>query len=548
MIAEAALDPAELRKARGAFFTPSGMVGLVVDWAIQNPGDTVLEPSCGEADFLLAAGLRLQALGADGALDRQLCGIEVHADSAAAARRRLAEHGLRPTIHIGDFFDVDPVEPIDVVIGNPPYVRYQAFTGGPRAKAQAAALEAGVRLSGLASSWAAFVVRSGQLLAPDGRLGLVLPAELLSVNYAAAVRRYLMERFARVELVVFDERVFPGVAEEVVLLLASGEGPTEEVFVKRVRNVADLSSPPLASWRPGQPGDKWTPVLVPRRALCPFISAVTDGFTALESWGSTDLGAVTGANSYFALSSAETQRLGLDPGDLLAVSPPGSRHLRHLRFTGRDWERMRDAGAQVYLFYPRTGPLSHAATNYIDRGAGKGVPNAYKCRVRHPWWRVPVVAPPDLFLTYMNHTTARLVANDVGLTYLNSVHGVRLRSEVRELGTELLPLATLNTMTMLGAELVGRSYGGGVLKLEPKEADRLPVPSVATLQAARPLLLEASAEVERLLVAGRWEQARDLVDDVLLRRTMNIDQASIEVVRDAHRALMGRRASRARAA
>jgi adenine-specific DNA-methyltransferase len=39
----------------------------------------------------------------------------------------------------------------------------------------------------------------------------VLPAELLSVNYAAPVRRYLTERFAHVRLVLFDERVFPGV-------------------------------------------------------------------------------------------------------------------------------------------------------------------------------------------------------------------------------------------------------------------------------------------------------------------------------------------------
>jgi adenine-specific DNA methylase len=548
MIAEAPLDPAELRKARGAFFTPPRMVEMIVDWAVQNPTDTVLEPSCGEAEFLLAAGRRLRALEADWPLDHQLCGIEVHADSAAAARRVLVNHGLRPTIHVGDFFDTDLGEPVDVVIGNPPYVRYQAFTGAARAKAQAAALEAGVRLTGLASSWAAFVVRSGQLLAPDGRLGLVLPAELLSVNYAAEVRRYLMERFARVELVVFDERVFPGVAEEVVLLLASGQGPTEEVLVKQVRNLADLSSPPLAGWAPGRPADKWTPVLLPRRALRPYTSAVTDGFAALESWGSTDLGAVTGANAYFALSSAEAQRLDLDPSDLLAVSPPGSRHLRHLRFAQRDWERMRDEGAQVYLFYPRTGPLSPAVTNYVDRGAGEGVPDAYKCRVRRPWWRVPVVAAPDLFLTYMNHTTARLVANEAGVTYLNSVHGVRLRSKVRELGTELLPLATLNTVTMLGAELVGRSYGGGILKLEPTEADRLPVPSVATLQAARPLLLEATSAAERLLVAGRWEQARHLVDDILLHRTMNLDPKKVEVMRDAHRALMARRTSRARAA
>src|SRR5664280_613863 len=49
------------------------------------------------------------------------------------------------------------------------------------------------------SSWAAFTVHAAEFLRPGGgRLGLVLPAELLTVNYAAEVRRYLMARFGRV--------------------------------------------------------------------------------------------------------------------------------------------------------------------------------------------------------------------------------------------------------------------------------------------------------------------------------------------------------------
>lgn len=74
----------------------------------------------------------------------------------------------------------------------------------------------------LASSWAAFTVHAALYLHPGGRMGLVLPAELLSVNYAAEVRRFLLESFERVELVLFTERVFPGVLEDVVLLLAEG--------------------------------------------------------------------------------------------------------------------------------------------------------------------------------------------------------------------------------------------------------------------------------------------------------------------------------------
>jgi type I restriction-modification system DNA methylase subunit len=100
----------------------------------------------------------------------------------------------------GDFFLVPPTGSYDAVIGNPPYVRYQDFAGEARARSREAALRAGVPLTRLASSWAAFTVHGALFLKPGGRLGLVLPAELLSVNYAAEVRRFLMQRFARIRL------------------------------------------------------------------------------------------------------------------------------------------------------------------------------------------------------------------------------------------------------------------------------------------------------------------------------------------------------------
>ena len=93
---------------------------------------------------------------------------------------------------------------------------------------------------------------------------------------------------------------------------------------------------------------------------------------------------------------------------------------------------------------------SRAARAYLEHGERLGVPNAYKCRVRTPWWRTPLPAPPDLFFTYMNQATPQLAANPARLHYLNSVHGLYLTAEAAGLG-ELLALAALNSAAALSA-------------------------------------------------------------------------------------------------
>ena len=104
--------------------------------------------------------------------------------------------------------------------------------------------------------------------------------------------------------------------------------------------------------------------------------------------------------------------------------------------------------------------------------------------VRDLWWRTPIVPAPDLFVTYMNADTPRLASNEAGVHHLNSVHGLYLGPQVTGPAAELLSIASLNSMTLVGAETVGRAYGGGMLKLEPREADLLPIPTPGLVVSA----------------------------------------------------------------
>jgi adenine-specific DNA-methyltransferase len=546
-------DTAVLRKARGAFFTPTPIAEYVATWAVRSLEDTVLEPSCGEAAFLLAAADRRAKLAAaDGTPmnTAKLFGVELHAVSAATARGLLAATGDAAEVVSGDFFEFSREGTFDAVVGNPPYVRYQDFAGATRAASRAAALRGGVPLTGLASSWAAFTVHAAMQLKTGGRLGLVLPAELLTVNYASEIRRFLMERFATVDVVLFTERVFPEVLEEVVLLLADGhrEGPADHISFYQARNADDLADLSVArEWTPKHPNERWASALIPPAALSTYAGVLADGaYSALDVWGDTTLGMVTGNNKYFALSTARVRQLGLAQSDVIRLSPPGSRHLRGLSFSTAALNALERSGSAVWLFRPPREP-SRAARAYIAAGETAGVDRAYKCMVRTPWWRVPLVRPADLLLTYMNADTARITTNSATAHHLNSVHGVYLRPDMRAIGRSLLPIASLTTLTLLGAEVVGRAYGGGMLKLEPREADVLPVPSPAVVAAAAKPLAAVRGDVRRRLRAGRLADAALLVDDVILIGELGIARSEVAALREARRHLTIRRAERGKA-
>ncbi|KQO49547.1 HsdM family class I SAM-dependent methyltransferase [Methylobacterium sp. Leaf85] len=538
------------QKARGAFFTPPEVSRFIADWAIRSKGDRVLEPSCGDASFLLPSAARLKALGVSTrSLPRHLNGVEIHGPSVTGAQARLTAEGYDAAITEGDFFDQNPQPVYDAVIGNPPYVRYQHFSGAARAKSLRVALAHGVRLTSLASSWAAFTIHASEFLKDDGRLGLVLPAELMSVNYASEVRRFLLNRFAKVRLILFEQLLFPGVLEEVVLLLAEGRGTAQSFEVYQARDADSLANLDTSSWRGFVPaaGEKWTSALIQNGALEAY-RELTLGkhFTKLIEWGDTYLGSVTGNNDYFTLTAADAARLGLSKAELLRISPPGARHLRGLTFSERAWTELAKEGGRCYLFAPQASNPSKAAKAYIEAGEREGVHNAYKCRVRTPWWRVPLVAQPDLLFTYMNHDRPRLTTNEAGALVLNSLYGVKLRPELREVGKATLPIACLNTVTLLGSEVVGRAYGGGLLKHEPKEADLLPVPTPAVLAAAQG---ELELTVPQLAIALRQNnllKAVELVDAVILERHMKLDTDQLAQLRQAREALFQRRVMRGR--
>jgi adenine-specific DNA methylase len=536
------------QKELGAFYTPPEIARVLTDWALRNPDDITLDPSFGGLVFLEAARDRLEHLGAGGTeVANQIYGIDLDDDAHRAARER-EWLGLDPSNFVDrDFFSVEPGElpPVDALIGNPPYIRYQDFNGSA-ALARQVALRAGVRLTRLASSWAPFVIHATSFVAPGGRFAQVLPGELMHAQYAQEVVKFLRHEYERVFVAAFDERIFPGALEDVVLLFAEGRGAPGDagVCVIRCTTLDDVehrlelaSGSPNVQLASGQ--RRLLGQLLPAEAqlLYERLSTVS-GVRRLGAIASVDIGIVTGANEFFVLTEADAGELH---PDLVTPAVAKATQVAGARLSARDHrELLKDGQRGLMLVADMTASskMLRSIQAHVARGEAMGLDERYKCRIREPWWALPLPrqGAADLLLTYCSNEHPRLALNEAKALSTNTIHGVRISNDV---DGEALAAGFYNSLTLLSAELEGRSYGGGVLKLEPTEAEQLLLPPLSPELA---VLLPA---VDRAIRARDVEAAADLVDPVVLG-SLGLSTDEISVLRAARRQLQIRRKNRGR--
>lgn len=424
-------------------------------------------------------------------------GCELDAEHAAAARKR-APGAL---VHGGDFFAWadETNERFSAVVGNPPFIRYQGFSGAIRDRALRQAARFGAQLPALSSSWAPFVAASALLLEHGGRLAFVVPAEIGHASYAVPLIEALCSSFGEVVIVAIREKIFPTLSEDAWILYADGYGASTE-SVRLITLDRFVERGPLPR------GGRLVPLEALRRVrgrlrryLLP--ADVLEAYEQLEQsqhvmrFGDTSsvgIGYVSGANDFFHLRPSFVRKAGihrryLAPAVRRGASLPGT-----LALTERQVQRWIDDDEPVLLLRLSRDikELPRPIRQYLDSAEGREAREAYKCRVRDPWWAVPDVTVPDGFLTYMSGETVSLVRNQAGCVATNSVHVVKLkgRGSFRSLQT-----AFDSPLSRLSCEIEGHPLGGGMLKVEPREAQRLllPMPAIGDeIEAVSELLDE----------------------------------------------------------
>lgn len=529
-------------KLRGGYYTPDKISEFIAEWAIRETSDSVLEPSCGDGSFLSAITTRYRELGATGEqIHNNVLGVEL--DSTEAAKS--SQYGT--TVVCNDFFtyyqdNIEGQTQFDVIVGNPPFIRYQHFTEEYRKIAFALMNKHGFHPNRLTNIWLPFLMLSCKALKPTGRVGMVIPAELFQVDYAAEARQFLSTFFDKLTLVTFKRLVFDDIQQEVVLLLGERGCDKHGIRVVELDDIADLieqgqkclENTELKALDHSR--DKWVKYylsndelgLLKRLNSDPRIFDATDLFEV-------NVGLVSGENDFFVINHATVEEFNLQQSVIPIISR--SEQLKGVQLTNDDYNDLIELGKRVFFFAPGNeefDSLTDEQKAYIQWGEGKGFDKNYKCRIRPRWYHVSQTWCADAFLIRQAHLYPRMILNEKKALVTDTLHKVRFLDGVD--GRQVVA-AFLNTYTLALSETLGRSYGGGVLTFEPGEMRKIRIP----MQMAERLDLQ---KIDYWQHNGEIDKILKYTDAILLQEGLGLSEHEIDLLHSIWEKMRNRRMTR----
>ena len=346
------MEEAKAKKLRGGYYTPQPIADFISKWAISSYKDLVLEPSCGDGIFIESIINRMIDIGAEkNSLNNNIHAVEFDPKEAKKTSQRFTKISLEESelnVQIGDFFNYCNTNLAnrifyDCVIGNPPFIRYQDFPEEQRTPAFALMKRAGLNPNRLTNSWIPFLIASSLLLKPKGKMGMVIPAELFQVNYAAATRLFLSEFYSKIHIITFRKLVFKGIQQEVILLLAEKNGNDKHgISVIELDDIEDLENLNLSKQKKeikilDHSTEKWTQYYLSNKEIDLLRKIKHDPTIPIPGeYIDVDVGIVTGQNKFFVLKNSDVKKYKIKKYVNKIVGR--SNQLKGLYFKNDDWE------------------------------------------------------------------------------------------------------------------------------------------------------------------------------------------------------------------
>lgn len=531
------ITEASAEKLRGGFYTPEPIAEFVLRWGINGSTDfDILEPSCGDGVFL-------EQLQKQKFQYKSITAVELDEEEAQkAAQINL----MNKQIIIDDFHSYcnHTEKRFDLVVGNPPYIRYQFFDRLQQVEAGDIFIKAGLTYSKLTNAWVSFVVGSSLLLKnKGGKIGFVLPAEILQVSFAKQLRNFLAHFYNKINIISFEKLVFPDIQQEVVLLLCEKNNSKEHNIEHiELRDASELQTLDVARLKSPQKkidfkSNKWTFYFLEQDEI-DFLENIAKyrNIPTLEKYARVEVGITTGSNDFFTVPLTTVEEYDLQ--DYARPMVGRSVQVNSVIFTEEDWENNKHSKAKAHLLvFPNGKSLNrkNGAVKYIAHGESLGIHKGYKTGIRDDWFVVPSLKISDALFIRRNNLYPRLIINQAKAYTTDTMHRVFVRPNTN---IKAMTASYYNSLSLAFTEVSGRSHGGGVLELMPNEAERILLPyhlDNAVLLPQIDKLIRNKTDIEEVL---------KITNQVILKEHFGLTQDEIKLAHSIWKKLSYRRLNR----
>lgn len=465
----------ELRKT-GQFWTPDWVADAMVAYALQDGAKSLLDPALGAGAFFRAAkrnsgGKKITLWGRD--IDPSVIKMAM---ASGLSTSDLAQ------VEIRDFVFDPPQEKFSAIVANPPYIRHHRISAAHKKELRDFSLkETGVKIDARAGLHVYFLIRALLALAPGGRLAFIVSSDICEGVFSKPLWQWICSRFRLDVVASFASQAapFPDVDTNALIFCLRNAAPLPDFHwltcqVRDGKTLAHAMTHQTLS----------TGISIATRTLheglATGLSRPPDYSTTrytLGDFASVMRGVVTGDNDFFFLTSERAQNLGIDRKYLV----PAVGRVRDINgdtFSTENWKSLDEAGRPTLLLHLNGhafDDFSPMVQNYLRTGEGSGVPEKVLIKTRRPWYRMETRKIPPILFAYLGRRTTRFIRNRANVVPLTCLLCVYPQHESKDFMDRLWRVLS-HPETVANLKKVGKSYGGGAIKVEPRSLEKLPLP------------------------------------------------------------------------
>jgi len=469
----------ELRE-KGQFWTPPWLAKIMASWVTEKQPDTLFDPAVGPGTFFSAA----RAVGYTGHLD----GFELHETAFIDGSKLGLTRNDFSRIEIADFILSRFTRTFPAIISNPPYIRHHRLGEQRKSELRTIAERVlGFALDGRVGLQVYFLLKCLEHLAPSGRLAFLLPADVCEGISSPALWNRLCERYRLEAILTFDESAapFPKVDTNAMVFLMSHSAPSRHFKWLRVKEMdVDSVLHSIRGVKNGQ--DMGKAVVCLERDL---LEALVTGLSRpprpvashgipLSHFARVVRGIATGANEFFFFTREQVKSLGLAPRFFIRAIGR-TRDCREDVLRPSTLEQLDLAGRPTWLLNLDNTPkerLPATLQSHLESGEQQQFHQRPLIQSRRPWYKMEQRTPPPILFAYLGRRDCRFILNDAGVVPLTGFLCV-YPWDTNRAATKRLWRALNHPDTIKNLAFAGKSYGGGAIKVEPRQLDNLEIPA-----------------------------------------------------------------------